>query len=386
MLPLPARFDLADTPWPRTGGDRRHSARVSVPGPRFGRVVGEVSLPVAEGRWRGGGIATAADGAMVVVAGGVVTRVSLGGEVRSSATIPPPGPEPPYEGDDVLEDGALEAIDPDDEEDPFDRPLSPPVALADGNVLVLAPPEVLVFDPRGELVGGAYVENGADDSGLSPNLTHDGALLVTYNTGEVVRFADGARRELGVFGYDVVPPAVGADDALVIAGYAGAGLVCVAPDGSRRWRAGIEYADMVPAVDAEGFVVVGSNNDARSFVVSPEGRVVATLDGVAAFAEATGGDWLARRRDGLARVRRDGSCIWSRPLEAVPGLLWGAQAPIADAEDRVCTLGPDALLVHDARTGEEVARAPLPGAPLGLAVVAPGRAAVLVGQRLLLIE
>jgi len=395
MNPLPSRFVLAATPWSRTGGNRRNSARVSIEGPRRGRVAVDVELPGLEAderRWRGGGVAMGADGALIVVANGRVFRIGLDGRILSVAAIPVPGPDP------RAEDGPTEEMDldadatnspPDDETEyePRRSVLAPPVALADGAAVVLAPPELLVFDAPGRLVGGVYVGGTADDSALSPNVTHGGALVLTHMTGEVEWLADGQRRKIGAFGYDVVPPAIYADDAMAIAGYASAGFVCVAADGTRRWSAGLKDADLLPAIDADGFAVVGSQNDQRSIVVAPDGRVVGAIDDAGTFAEGLAGDWFVRTRDTLSRVRRDGSRVWTALHEVSPDLLWGAQAPAADAAGRVYALTPDGLLARDARTGTESFRARLDGAPrAALALVAPGLAAILLEHRLLLIE
>lgn len=383
MGPLPLRFVLAESPWPRTGGDRRNSARVGIEGPKHGRLAIEVPLaaPVADGRsWRGGGLVVGADGVMIVASGGRFLRIGLDGRVLVEALIPPQSRDPYVDPDDVIEDP------PDAVERVHHTVVAPPVALADGGAVVIAPPDLLVFDSRGVLAGGAYVGTGPDDSGLSPNVTDTGALVLTQVMGPVEWFIDGQVRDMGIFGYDIVPVALFADDAMVISGYAGSRLVCVDPDGARRWRVDMD-ADMLPAIDADGFVAAGSVNEQRSVIVAPDGSVAGAVDGAAAFAEGSNGDWFARFKTGLSRVRRDGSPVWTVPCEVLRGLRWGAQAPIADAAGRVYVLAPDALLALDADTGAEIFRAPLGGAPrAALALVAPGLCAILLEDRVVLIE
>lgn len=425
MKPLPARFELAATPWPRTAANRRHSALVPISGPQRGRIVAVIELPSCEpdGRaWTGGGIATGADGALIVVAHGRVSRVALDGTIRSVASIPPAGPdprdldEPPDVPSENGDDGSARhaagsdddtvgstpaagsdddagsdptaGSDPDAEAEAIPRTVvAPPVALADGTAVVVAAPELLVFDAGGQLVGGAHVGTSVDDSVLAPNATHRGALVLTHMTGEVVCLADGQRRTIGAFGYDVVPPAIYPDDAMVIAGYAGTGLVCIAPDGTHRWRADLKDADLLPAIDADGFVAAGSLNDHRSLIVAPDGTQVGAIPRAGAFAETGTGDWFVRTPDVVARVRRDGSPLWMHRHAPSRGLGWGALAPVADAAARVYTLDATDLIARDGQTGATAFRAELGGEPTSaLALVAPGLAAVLVGHRLLLIE
>jgi hypothetical protein len=395
MKPLPSRFVLAATPWPRTAGDRRNSSHVSIEGPRHGRVAVAVDLPGSDpdGRaWSGGGIAMGTDGALIVVAHGRVSRIAVDGTILSVASIPLPGPDP-RGNDELTADANASAIadgsnlDAQADTAPRRTVVVPPIALADGAVVVLASPELLVFDASGH-IGGAYVGSTPDDSMLAPNVTHGGALVLTHMTGTVELFADGQRRELdGVFGYDIVPPAIYPDDAMAIAGYAGTGLICVTTDGTRRWSTDLKDTDHLPAIDVHGFAAVGSLNDQRSIIVAPDGTLVGSIPRTGTFAEAEAGDWFVRTRDMLARVRRDGSPVWMERHSASPELRWGAQAPVADAAERVYTLATSSLIARDARKGNAAFHAELGGAPASaLALVAPGLAALLVGQRLLLIE
>jgi hypothetical protein len=387
---LPARFLLAATAWPRTGGGPRQAGRVAFQGPSRGRILHAIELPDVSDA-RGGGVAVDAGGRLIVVAGGMVFRVTLEGDITSRLAVPPAlaSIEPGADGGDagVADDPAGEAGDEEDVAPPVRPRLhAAPVALRDGNAVVLAPPEVLVVGADGGLVARLHVGGLADDSGAAPNVTSDGALVLTYLTGEVELVRDGSRRPLGAFGYDVPPPALYPDDALAISGYYGTGLVAVATDGTRRWRSGLEQADRLPAIDAEGFAVAGSANDDRSIVVSPAGEVVGSIGVCADFAEAGGGDWIARSRDGVARYRRDGSLVWSAADPLAEGTAWGGWAAMVDRDDRVYVLGDDALAARDGRTGRELFRAALgERAFIAPALVAPGLAAVLVGRRLLLV-
>jgi|JI10StandDraft_1071094.scaffolds.fasta_scaffold12263_6 hypothetical protein len=360
-------FQLAASLWPRAGGDRRNSGRVACAGPVAGRVVAEVALPTSRLAWRGAGLAVADDGAVLVVADGHLVRVGVDGAIASVSDLAACLAEV---------DSAAAVV--------TNRALTPPVALADGSTLVIVPPHALRFGPDGALIGSDDLGEMVDDSGLAPNLTHAGGLVITRISGGVDVSLDGRPVPVGSFGDDIVPPALHADDAMVIAGYAGAGLVCVAADGTRRWRAKLADPDLVPSIDRDGFVAAGSLSARRSIIVDAVGRTVGRLGRAAVFAEAEGGDWFARSADGLWRVGRDGAPRWVHPLDEVD-LGWGARAPIADRAGVVHVVTARGYRAVDATTGAARFDLDLGEAPRALAVVGPGRAAVLCAQRLLLV-
>lgn len=380
MIALPARFELARSLWPRTGGDRRNSARFDAPGPRFGRVRAEVVLPHSKGPKKiapAGGVCVSADGMLIVAHDRHVSWLTRDGVVVHAAEVPKAGAAPRMAREGALTEG--------DEEFTGGRRgrVGAPVALADGGCVLSSSPEVLVYDRAGVLVAGACVGVLLDDSVWAMNVTHTGALVVTRITGEVELVANGVRRRIGGFGYDILPPAVRDDDALVIAGYAGSGLVCVGRDGARRWRTELRYADGLPAMDRDGFVAVGSLNDKCSEIVAPDGRVVGALNAAAVFSEGPGGDWFARTRDALMRVRRDGSVVWQRPVGEMV-----RPSVVTDAAGRVYTTTPKGLLAVHQDEGRPLFHANISG--LACAALAPAgeglMAVVCERGRLVLVE
>ncbi len=375
-LPLPRRFVLAASLWPRSAGDRRNSHRIRARGPRAGRAH-SVALPVHVGeRWRGGGVVVAADGQLIVATHGIVVRAALDRTLRSVFPIPP-----------------LARVEEDDEPGGADeepehfrcRWVCAPLALADGSAVVLATPDLLVVDPQGCLVGRASSEL-ADDGGHSPNVTHDGALVVTHISGEVDELADGATRRLGRFGYDIPPPAITDDDALIIVGFAGARLTRLEREGpTRRWSAGTAWLDLLASIDRDGFIACGGLDEHGSLIVDRSGSVVARLDRAAVFTECDGGDWLARSDGQLARVRRDGSRVWSITLE--PGGAWRHHAALVDDDGWVYVISGARLLGLDAASGEERFTIELGGSSdAPLAAAAPGVLALVVDDRLVWID
>ena len=101
---------------------------------------------------------------------------------------------------------------------------------------------VTLIDAHGEITQRFIVRFPIDDSGIAPCVTFGGALVATAMDGGVYALEEDGWRDLGSFGYDILPPAVFDDDSLAISGYGGAGFCRVGLDAQVRWRTGFEEA------------------------------------------------------------------------------------------------------------------------------------------------
>jgi hypothetical protein len=366
------RFELARSLWPRTGGDRGHRGRLHARGPRYERMR-TIALPRAEGAWRGGGLAIDEAGALVVAHAGFVSWLDVSGCVLARC-------EPPAERADEPDEGH-----PAEGEDHTPvHVIGAPLALADGGVVVTTRDEVLVLD-RGAVRDRWPIE-GLDDSDVSPNVTHGGALVLGSMFGTVTSIEAGGPRELGAFGYDVVAPAITREDVLVVAGYAKAGLCAVGMDGTRRWTSSLRAADLVPTLDDDDHAACGSLNENASLIVSTRGEVLARLDRAARFASLPGGDWLARSDRSLARLERDGTERWSVAL-ASGGPHWSSELVVTLEDGRVHVRDGARVAALDLETGARLASLALPGEEgRTLGVAGRGLLATREGDELVVIE
>lgn len=345
MLPL------AESLWPRTGGDRGHRARISASGPEEGRLLWELAVlpypdPAAR---RFHGLALSDDGALHVVAGGQPLCVEGAGSVRWS------GSEPCF---------------------------APPVCLRGGHSLASVPGRFVVLDPQGIVVREVAVGFSRDDSNVAPCLTRDAegawVLISTSPQGEVHRLQGERWICLGDFGYDILPPAAFGDGSLAVAGYAGSGFCRVNLDGKRRWCAPFEEVDLLPVVATSQRSAVGALGDGCTRFFSPEGAPLGRYEQAAICSEHAEG-WVALSDGLLALLTPDGAVRWQRELPYKRG--WGGLQGIVDGRGHIyapcagglrCFTGEGALLFATELPG---------GQPLALCPLGPGQLALLFADR-----
>jgi hypothetical protein len=353
-------YQLACSLWPRTGADRRHSRRVDVIGPRAGRVVHRVELAVPPSRQTLGGIGVAGDGSLRVATAGLLWHLGADGAERWRASISGASPD------------EAEAH-------------SAPAVLADGSAVVSSGRRIVVIAASGDVSARIALDLALDDSGSAPNVTADGALLLSCPTGTVLTLdGAGAVQELGAFGYDVTIPAIADDGSLVIAGYARAGLVRVARDGRVTWRSGFKDADMVPTVRPSNAIACGSRNDRQVRFYAPDGTLAGSYPAAAAVGEASGDEWFLVASDHVARVDAAGQAVWTRQVGET-GVSWGALGPAIDRED-ACVVPTQAGLACLDRQGNVIFELPLDQPISDLAIVAEGTAAALARGTLLIVQ
>lgn len=341
-------FEMADTPWPRTGGDRGNRSNSRLAGPVEGRILQRVEL------WGGPGIQS------VVVASDGSLRVTCGHNLFALSP----------EGD------CLWSL-------PLAEAHSAPVALVGGRTLLTVDDAVWVVDGRGKRELTLGWEATCDDSGPSPNLSLCGEPIMTSPEGPVSVLRDWSWHDLGVFGYDVVGPAVYDDGSLAIAGYFGHGFCRVDTDGTILFRSGIRETDLLPCVNRAQTAAVGSLNKSRSWFFDPIGRELGSYPAPCLFAEYPGNQWVAAGSESLSRLTQEGEVVWRRELPIAGD--WGLRQPLVDAEGHIYAtllagvigLDPDGKRLFQLQLG--AARV---GPPT---IIAPGRLALLAEDELLLI-
>ena len=345
MLPL------AESLWPRTGGDPGHRARISAPGPDEGRLLWELAVspssdPAAR---RFHGLALSDDGALCAVVGGQSLCVEPTGSVRWI------GSEPCK---------------------------APPVCLQGGRSLASIPGRFAVLDARGDIEREVAVGFSRDDSNIAPCLTRGpgGAwvLISTSPQGEVHRLEGERWVCLGDFGYDILPPAAFADGSLAIAGYAGSGFCRVDLDGKRRWCAPSEEVDLLPVVASSQRSAVGALGDGCTRFFSPEGALLGRYEQAAVCSEHTGG-WVALSDGLLALLTPEGAVRWQRELPYKRG--WGGLQGMVDGRGHIYAPCEGGLRCFTAE-GELLFATELPGGqPHALCPLGPGKLALLFTDR-----
>ncbi|WAS96710.1 hypothetical protein [Nannocystis punicea] len=342
---------LADSLWPRSAGDAGNRRVFAADGPTQPRLSPPLELPRSPSDLHvvSGGV-LGDDGDLRLVHGDFLSRVTLAGAVRWSLSLraieleltPPPEPD---EDDDPPPGEDAE----DEDEERVSHSL--PTALRGGRTLITVRHAALIVDPDGRVedrwLSWEHLCCGPDDSGISPNVTHAGAPIITTPGGEWIVWEEPTARVLSAGAYDILPPALFADGSLALACYAGDGLCRVRPSGERLWRAGPRDADLLPTVNRAQVCAVGSLNDECSLLLSPEGRPKGEHPVPAVFAEYHDMGWIAVGERQVARLDPRGASMWTADL--AHGLRWGVYGAIVDRQGRVYVQDDGALLGLDPR-------------------------------------
>jgi hypothetical protein len=355
-------FDLAQTVWPRFGGDRANSSLLSVPGPHSIPIWRKILLPTLDGtpshmKETTSGVIVMPDETLRVCHAGLLIAVMLDGT--------------------ILWQVDLSSLTSEDEH----WISSLPTALQTGETLLLLPNALLLVDRFGSVRRQDYQiasdddEVSApgsicpDDSGFSPNLTYSGLLILSAITGEVYIFKKNRWQEIGIYGYDIVTPAVYPDNSLAIAGY-GRGFYRVNVDGEIQWTAHLTGADLLPTLNQEHIAAVGSLNDKYSAFFRSDGEQIGDYPHAAKFAAYPDGGWIALSKQRLARLTLEGRELWGR--EICPGdSLSFVEQPLVDKDGFIFVRQKEGFLCCDAH-GRTVFEVKLPLPPQGLmSIVAP---------------
>ncbi|NDY73087.1 PQQ-binding-like beta-propeller repeat protein [Desulfobacter hydrogenophilus] len=258
-----------------------------------------------------------------------------------------------------------------------------PVALEDGACLVALSDSICVYDANGHRVFQEQIFL-PDDSGCAPNITKAGQILYSSINGEIWCVDSMGVREVGCFGYDVLPPAIYPDNSLAIAGYYGDGFCRVSLDGQMVWKTEFKEADMLPTINQDNIAAVGSKNDKKSAFFSPNGTLLGTYARASVFAEYSPDSWIARSDKWVAKLTVDGSECWTHSLRDDTNL--GHCQPIVDSEGRIYLLDDGKLLCLTGE-GEIVFSTDVHGSSWGgLSCVSPGKMAYVGAGMLQIIE
>jgi outer membrane protein assembly factor BamB len=189
--------------------------------------------------------------------------------------------------------------------------------------------------------------------------------------------------ELGCFGYDILPPAIYADNTLAIAGYYGTGFCRIGLDGQQVWTTEFAEADLLPTINSHSVAAVGSLNDETSAFFSSEGKFLGTYARASIFAEYSPEAWIARSHQYVAQLTVEGQECWGVPLH--DDANWGHCQPIVDGQGRIYVLD-DANLLCLTGEGNVVFTTKLQeNSQGGLSCISPGKLAYVGGGMLKII-
>jgi hypothetical protein len=356
-------FDLARTVWPRFGGDRANRSLLSIPGPHTLPSWQKIFLPtrdvpLSHMKRTTSGVIVMPDETLRVLHGGLLIAVTLDGT--------------------ILWQVDLSSLVSEDEH----WICSLPTALKTGETLLLLPDALLLVERFGGVRrqdygipsddGGVWTQGdmSPDDSGFSPNLTYNGLLILSAITGEVYLLEKNLWKEIGAYGYDIVPPAVYPDNSLAIAGYYGTGFCRVSLDGELQWTTQLKQADLLPTLNQDHIAAVGSLNDACSAFFRPDGQQIGEYHHAATFAVYPDGGWVALSKRRLARLTLEGSEVWG--CDICPGeSLSFVEQPLVEKDGFIFVRQQEGFLCCDAH-GRVVFEVKLAHPTLGpMSIVAP---------------
>jgi outer membrane protein assembly factor BamB len=345
----PGPWRLANSPWPRTAGDRRNSRRTNVEGPSRGRI-----RRVSE--QQGEGLAVAADQSLRMTGHGCAYGFDPSGKLL---------------WDLELHGRASEAR------------ASAPLLLADGTCIVTISRSLVFVSARGQALARVTTKLTLDDSGPAPNLSAAGSLILTTPLGQLLELRGSTLSSLGIgLGYDLVPPAIDDEGRMALCGYGGKGLIFTDPRGAILWSSGLKYADLLPTIDHEGRVAGGSVNEHESRIFDRDGKPLATYPAAAAFAVTDQG-WIALAEHSLAKLGPRGELRWQRKGGA--RRRWGSLGPAVDRKGRIyAPCGPQLVALEP--DGSERYVVELPSEPLDLALVGTGKIAIALAEGLYFVE
>ncbi|GCE23254.1 hypothetical protein KDK_70540 [Dictyobacter kobayashii] len=219
-----------------------------------------------------------------------------------------------------------------------------------------------------------------DDSGFSPNLTYNGLPVLSAVAGDVYVFKQNLWHEIGVYGLDVVTPAVYPDNSLAIAGYAGTGFCRVSLDGKTQWTTQIKRADKLPTINNEHIAAIGSADGFSAFFRS-DGEQIGEYKQWATFAEYIDGGWIALSKQRLARLTKDGREIWGCDIHR-SGNLTFVEQPIVDRDGFIFVRNQEGYQCY-APQGHITFEVKLPAIPQGLmSIIAPHTMAYVIENEL----
>lgn len=341
-------FKLSSSPWPRTGRTRANSALAPFPGPDSATLLLRANI-------RHSGVVVSTEGGGFLIAGdrdpeSPLTRVNAAGEVLWTRTHP----------------GSWSA----------------PAAMADGSAVLTSVNHVVRVTAEGELQV-TETRYQFDDSRVSPNVTEGGELVLSTMHGEILVGTPDALRELGPFGYDVLPPAIDGQGRLAFSGYYSTGPTRLSLEGEPAWtRPTMLEAEGLTVLNQHGESTVHELEAGCTHGLDAQGETLFRLSEVALCAEHPLG-WAALGEGKLLLISRNGEVHWSRDIDNE--LDWGSGQPAVDSRGVIyvpClggvvawSAGGELLWQHTDRQAQ----------PSNLALVGPGQIAFALHRQLIVL-
>lgn len=353
-------MQLAQSHWPRSGGDRANSAHLSITGPVNGSILHEIELP--QSSFSPGSLSgcVVTDTISIrVVSSGYLSAVTFDGEIHWS----------------------IELKDLDRQSCEY---WSQPLALNHGCCLVVVEDSICIYDEQGKCLIQHPLPEPLENSGYSPNLTKNGELLVTSVTGEIFLINLAEQANLGDFGYDLLPPAIYSDGSLAIAGYNGRGFCQMSAKGEIIWNSSFSEPDLLPCISQHNITAIGSLNDQQSAFYSFDGTCLGTYPRSSIFAEYSEDTWIARSKQYVAKITTTGKECWGVSLNDTIN-SWMLSQPIVDFLGHIYLLDDTNLICLNGQ-GETLFTIELNDRPNGeLCAIAPGMLAIVCGDKLKII-
>lgn len=366
-------FNLAQTVWPRFGGDQANSSLLLILGPHTTPTWQKISLSSHHSvhlpdREAISGVIVMPDRTLRVCHMGTLSAVTFDGTILWQLDLHRL----------VSEDWRFH--------------YSLPTALQTGETLLVLPDALLIVDKLGRIyrkensLASDNAENtpdminGPDDSEFSPNLTYSGFPILSLVAGDVYVLKNNLWHEIGIYGLDIVTPAIYPDNSLAIAGYAGAGFCRVGLDRKKHWTTQVKMADKLPTLNHEHIAAIGSDDGYAAFFRS-DGKQIGEYKHSATFAEYIDGGWIALSRQRIARLTTNGREIWGNDICRGNNLTFVEQ-PIVDRDGFIFVRHQDGYQCYNAQ-GHIAFEVKLPAIPQGLmSIIAPNTMAYVVENEL----
>jgi len=343
-------FQLANSLWPRKGGDAGNRSRFGVQGPRRSQIVRAIPLPAASSPGITDGVVLP-EGAIHIVHRSHLLSLAADGTIRWSTS--------------------------------FDDGPAPPIALDKGQTLVLSSGSVRVFDARGTLVTQVQGSEAGKrfscfQTCYAPAVSPDGRVFLPQEGMYPILLLEGAAlNEYPVVSQDDPdPPAFYADGSLALcfAGGAKPYFGRVKPSNELIWLTSF-IGNTVPTVSSAQYVAVADrvNPDAGSVILAPDGKVAGKYAEPARFAEL-GADWVALSASSVARITAEGKVRWKHPLRIDPDLNthWFLNQPLVDRDGFIYVADAEQVTCYGPE-GETVFTLPLKRYhPTSLTPIGPG--------------
>ncbi len=314
---------LANTICPRKGIDTKNSSHISIPGPKKGETIHRIDLPYTSKEYLSnvGGTVVYNNGDLAIAHGGYLYRVSKEGKIQWVTELVE------YNKGDI-------------------HYHSTPVLLENEYILVTLGDTILFFDKNGSLKYSLQKEM-LDDSGYSPNVSLKGEIIITTQDNELSIIRKGEIFNLGVFGYDLMPPPIYKDGSIGVAGYLGTGFARVDLNGKIIWKSELIDADGLVVLNTNDFAALHCLNKNISVIFDPNGNQVVTIPKTCTFSVSSSREWIAHSEDSIIKFDGEGKVIWEYQDRTLRGYIyrppWSIQT-LVDGEEFIYSISSNGII------------------------------------------